>query len=150
MKTARAVSAGGLVLEDATVEARILLIARFGRRGGLVWGLPKGQVEKEESVEEAALREVTEETGIRAEMLAPLDTVDYWFSWAPDQTRYHKYVHYFLMRALGGTLRPQPEEVERVEWLPRHEARLLLRFDNERRLLDLVPSALARACGECP
>jgi len=64
-------SAGGLVV-DVAGAARAALIARYGREGRLRWSLPKGHVEGEETIEEAAVREVEEETGIRGRIVAPL------------------------------------------------------------------------------
>ena len=104
MRTARAVSAGGVVLAELRPDAAIALVARRSARGTLQWTLPKGQQEAGETVPETAVREVREETGLEVELIGPLDTIDYWFVWAPEQTRYHKFVHYFLMRATGGDL----------------------------------------------
>ncbi|HKO85251.1 MAG TPA: NUDIX domain-containing protein, partial [Actinomycetota bacterium] len=102
MRTARAVSAGGVVLAELRPDAPVALVAHRSVRGGLQWTLPKGAQEEGESVTDTALREVREETGLQVELVGPLDTIDYWFVWAPEQTRYHKFVHYFLMRAVGG------------------------------------------------
>jgi len=142
MRTAEAVSAGGLVLAEPTTTAPLVLIATRTPRGDLNWTLPKGTPEPGESLEETALREVGEETGLIAELLRPLDTIDYWFVWGPDQTRYHKYVHYFLMVATGGDLDGHDDEVVDARWFPPADAAASLTFANERRLLELVPAAL--------
>jgi 8-oxo-dGTP pyrophosphatase MutT (NUDIX family) len=147
MRTADAVSAGGLVLAEPTTTAPLVLISTRTPRGDVHWTLPKGTREPGESLEETALREVGEETGLTAELLGPLDTIDYWFVWAPNQTRYHKYVHYFLMVATGGDLADHDDEVVDVRWFPPADAAASLTFANERRLLELIPTALNGAAG---
>src|SRR3954454_20796088 len=79
-------SAGGLVV-DAANAPRAALIARYDREGRLQWSLPKGHVEADETIEEAAVREVEEETGIRGRIIAKLGAIDYWFS--ADRSRIH-------------------------------------------------------------
>jgi 8-oxo-dGTP pyrophosphatase MutT (NUDIX family) len=143
VRTARAVSAGGVVLAELRPDAPVALVAHRSARGSLQWTLPKGAQEPGESVEQAALREVREETGLEAELIGPLDTIDYWFVWAPDQTRYHKFVHYFLMRAVGGDFAEHDHEMEDADWFEPAQARRRMSFANERRLLDLIPDVLA-------
>src|SRR5919198_4821411 len=123
MRTARAISAGGVVLAELRPEADFALVARRSARGTLQWTLPKGQQEAGETVPETALREVREETGLEVELVGPLDTIDYWFVWAPEQTRYHKFVHYFLMRAVGGDLALHDREMEEARWFEMERAR---------------------------
>jgi 8-oxo-dGTP pyrophosphatase MutT (NUDIX family) len=143
VRTARAVSAGGVVLAELRPDAPVALVAHRSVRGSLQWTLPKGAQEPGESVEQAALREVREETGLEAELIGPLDTIDYWFVWAPDQTRYHKFVHHFLMRAVGGDFAEHDHEMEDADWFEPAQARRRMSFANERRLLDLIPDVLA-------
>ena len=78
---------------------RVALIGRLDRRGRLLWSLPKGHLEDGETAEDAAVREVEEETGIRGRVLAPLGTIDYWF--VADDRRIHKTVHHYLLEADG-------------------------------------------------
>jgi 8-oxo-dGTP pyrophosphatase MutT (NUDIX family) len=144
VRTARAVSAGGVVLAEPRPDAPVALVAHRSPKGVLQWTLPKGAQEQGETVTEAALREVREETGLDVELIGPLDTIDYWFVWTPEQTRYHKFVHYFLMRATGGDFARHDAEMEAAEWVAADEARRRMAFANERRLLDLVPEVLAK------
>jgi 8-oxo-dGTP pyrophosphatase MutT (NUDIX family) len=134
VRTARAVSAGGVVLAELRPDAPVALVAHRSVRGTLQWTLPKGAQEEGETVEE---------TGLRAELVGPLDTIDYWFVWAPERTRYHKFVHYFLMRAVGGDFSDHDHEMEDAAWFEPEQARRRMSFANERRLLDLIPSVLA-------
>lgn len=143
MRTARAVSAGGVVLAETRPDAPVALVAHRSARGSLQWTLPKGAQEPGESVGQTALREVREETGLEAELIGPLDTIDYWFVWAPERTRYHKFVHYFLMRAVGGDFADHDHETEDAAWFEPARAREQMSFANERRLLDLIPDVLA-------
>jgi 8-oxo-dGTP pyrophosphatase MutT (NUDIX family) len=143
VRTARAVSAGGVVLAALRPDAQVALVAHRSVRGSLQWTLPKGAQEAGESVEETALREVREETGLEVELVGPLDTIDYWFVWAPERTRYHKFVHYFLMRATGGDFAAHDHEMEDAAWFEPDQARRRMSFANERRLLDLIPGVLA-------
>ena len=78
---------------------RAALIGRLDRRGRLLWSLPKGHVEEGETAEDAAVREVEEETGIRGRVIAPLGTIDYWF--VAEDRRIHKTVHHYLLEAAG-------------------------------------------------
>lgn len=143
MRTARAVSAGGLVLAEPSPAAPVVLIARVSSAGAHQWTLPKGQQEEGESLEQTALREVREETGLDARILSPLDTIDYWFVWAPEQTRYHKFVHHYLMLATGGDLAGHDDEVTEARWFEPGEAAEAMTFANERRLLALAGERLA-------
>jgi ADP-ribose pyrophosphatase YjhB (NUDIX family) len=144
MRTARAVSAGGVVLSEPAADAEVALIARRSAGGELQWTLPKGTQEPGESITDTAVREVREETGLKVELLVQLDTIDYWFVWTPEQTRYHKFVHYFLMHATGGDLSRHDTESEEARWFSINEAKRVMAFDNERHLLELVPAVLDR------
>lgn len=135
MKTATAISAGGVVVGPEGV----LLIARRNPKGELQWTLPKGVVEAGEDPAATAVREVREETGIDAEIVAEAGTIDYWFVWKPDDTRYHKFVHYFFMRPTGGDFSRRDEEAEDVRWVPAAEAASAASFPNER---DVIARAL--------
>jgi len=141
--TKEAVSAGGLVFSDRPDGRWVVLISRRGAAGELQWTLPKGGLEDGESYEEAAVREVGEETGFACQIERPLGVIDYWFVWRPDAVRYHKYVHYYLMTYLGPAAQPRDEEAEDVVWLPLDEAIARLTHTNERNLLATAGTAVA-------
>jgi len=130
-KTKLAFSAGGVMFRKEGDRILVVLTARPGRRGERVWCLPKGIIESKESVEEAALREVKEETGLDGEVVEKLDQIDYWFYWKPEMARYHKTVYFFLIKYVGGDTGDHDEEVEAVEWFPIEEAFEMLEFENE-------------------
>lgn len=126
-------SAGGVLLRPGPKGAEVLLAARRTRRGEVVWGLPKGLVEKGESFEEAAIREVREETGFEGAIVASLGNVSYWFVW--EGTRINKTVHFFLMEATGGDAAFRDMEMEDVDWFPLATAAGSVAFTSEREII---------------
>jgi 8-oxo-dGTP pyrophosphatase MutT (NUDIX family) len=116
----------------------VLLIARRNAAGKPQWTLPKGGIEEGETAEEAALREVREETGHGAAIGELLGTIDYWFVWRPDRIRYHKFVHYYFMWWDGLAPGERDDEAEHVEWVPLEIALVRLAHRNERRLVEMV------------
>ena len=129
------VSAGGLVI-DAT-GTKGLLIGRKDLKDAtkerLLWSLPKGHIEAGETPEEAAIREVAEETGIHSEISRELGVIDFWFM--AGGKRIHKTVHHFLFREMGGELAPQVSEVDEVGWFPLEEIIGLLAYPDEKKLI---------------
>jgi len=129
-------SAGGVIVDFNSPHLRVAIIARINRAGRLEWCLPKGHLEGAETAAQAARREVAEETGIVGSVVAPLGSVDYWFSAAG--CRVHKVVHHFLLRATGGRLTtdndPDHEAVD-AAWVPFAELSSRLSFVNERRIV---------------
>jgi ADP-ribose pyrophosphatase YjhB (NUDIX family) len=134
-------SAGGLILDVLALDSRAALIGRLDRRERLLWSLPKGHVEAGETLHQAAVREVEEETGIAGRIVAPLGVIDFWF--VADGSRIHKTVHHFLLLAEGGELSDADVEVSEVAWVPLAEVSRCLAYVDERRLVDGVPALLA-------
>jgi ADP-ribose pyrophosphatase YjhB (NUDIX family) len=134
-------SAGGFVLDRTGRQPKAALIARRDRRGRLIWSLPKGHIEAGETPEDAAVREVFEETGIHGSIVASLGTIDFWFM--ADNQRIHKTVHHYLLDAQDLELSDEDAEVAEVAWVPLDEVAGRLRYADERRLLDRVHEALA-------
>ncbi|MEO7195157.1 MAG: NUDIX hydrolase [Pseudonocardiaceae bacterium] len=139
MRTVVETSAGGLVVDTATGRAAV--IGRLDRRGRLLWSLPKGHVEQGETVEQAAVREVAEETGIDSAIVAELGSIDYWF--VAEDRRVHKTVHHFLLRAVGGELSDADVEVTEVAWVPLADLPARLAYADERRLVQRATTMLA-------
>jgi len=127
-----AVSAGGVVHRinsDGTVEVVIC-----GRTSDGVWGLPKGTPDPGETIEQTAVREVSEETGLLVEIVDKIGVVEYWF--AREGVRYHKWVHHFLMRSTGGDTSQHDLEYDKVEWRQIDDALRTLTFRNEANMVD--------------
>jgi 8-oxo-dGTP pyrophosphatase MutT (NUDIX family) len=133
--TVEETSAGGIVVDHSQEPPTAAVIARVNRLGNVEWCLPKGHLENEETIEEAAVREIAEETGISGRVVDTLGTIDYWFS--VEGKRVHKVVHHFLLEAIGGKLTieddPDGEAVD-VAWVPMAELAARLAFPNERRI----------------
>ena len=129
------VSAGGLVVDRAGKLG--LLIGRRDQKDPtgkkILWSLPKGHIEEGETPEQAAIREVAEETGIDAAIDKPLGVIDFWFM--AGGKRIHKTVHHFLFRESGGLLAAQESEVDEVAWFPLDEIIDKLAYPDEKKLI---------------
>lgn len=134
-------SAGGLVVDAANGRTVGALIGRRDRRGRLLWSLPKGHIEAGETAEQAAVREVAEETGISGRIVGTLGTIDFWFM--ADGRRIHKTVHHYLLRAEGGELSDEDVEVAAVAWVPLDEIARRLAYEDERALVARASELLA-------
>lgn len=130
-KRVEEVSAGGLVVDKSGELG--LLIGRIDKRGRMLWSLPKGHIEAGESPEEAALREVREETGIKSSITRSLGVIDFWFM--AEGKRIHKTVHHFLFAEISGRLEAQLSEVDEVKWFPLDDIAKTLAYPDERKLI---------------
>jgi 8-oxo-dGTP pyrophosphatase MutT (NUDIX family) len=108
-----------------------------GRKRGL-WALPKGNIGPGEKPEEAALREVEEETGVEAWLVTKLGDVRYVYTWAGE--RIFKVVSFYLFRyrrgRLGEIAPEQRIEVDEARWLPLEDAPRLLAYRGEREMAE--------------
>ena len=126
-----ATAAGGVVARGTGPDLEVVVT---GRDSDHTWVLPKGTPDAGETIEQSALREVREETGLDVEILAPLGQIEYWFA-VPGE-RVHKAVHFFLMRATGGDVSRHDHEYDEVRWVSANEARQLLSFRTYQEVLD--------------
>lgn len=122
-----AVSAGGIVFRRAEEGVEIVLVGRVADR---LWALPKGTPDPGETLEETALREVREETGLDVRIVDTVGKVEYWYT-APDGDRVQKTVHYYLMEPIGGDTADHDHEFDLVEWRHLAEAEQLLTHKNQ-------------------
>ncbi len=137
---ATATSAGGIVIRFDGPTAFFVVGRRRRERDGGTWTLPKGTPISGETLQETALREVGEETGLRVRIVAPLDSIKYTF--VQHGKRIHKTVHYFLMEPIGGSLDDHDHEFEEVRWVSFQDAPGLLSFETERSLVGLAAERL--------
>ncbi|MCV0403969.1 MAG: NUDIX hydrolase [Chloroflexi bacterium] len=131
LRSARATSAGGVVHRQTDAGIEIVIVHR---RRPVLWALPKGTPNAGETLEETALRETREETGLEVAMEAPISSIRYFF--IRGSTRFHKTVHFFLMRPIGGALDLHDAEFDEVRWAPATEALALLTHATERSVLE--------------
>lgn len=131
----RATSAGGVVYRFHNDRWEFVLC---GRTSLGQWSLPKGTPEPGETLEQAALREVREETGLDVETERPLGSITYWFTSPAERVRYRKTVHFYLMRPTGGSLDRHDPEFDEARWFPAEEALQALTHVNERHVARLA------------
>ena len=146
----REISAGGVTVRQisgvwhaALIEPRREAppsVASRPRRTRAVLALPKGLLDPGESPQEAAVREVREETGVVAELITKLADIKYTYvrTWS-DAARVFKIVTFYLLRYVSGEIDAiSPEmriEVKQARWVPVAEAAPLLAYSNERKVL---------------
>ena len=139
MRKANAVSSGGVIYRKAGACVQIVLV---GRSVQGTWGLPKGTPDEGESLEQTALREVREETGLEPRIEESLGSIQYYF--VARGTRFHKIVHFFLMQTVGGDVTDHDQEYDLVEWFDIDDAVRRLSYPNE---ADIVHRARERLFG---
>ena len=137
LRNARATSAGGVIHRS---NGELIEVVLVHRQRPLLWALPKGTPDSGETIEETALRETREETGIAPEIEAPLRAIEYFF--VRRGVRFHKTVHFFLMRPVGGALEEHDAEFDESRWVQLEEARELLTYPTERLVLEQAAELL--------
>jgi len=142
MKIVRDLSAGGVIYRYNNGQLEIALVGKLAPRR---WGLPKGGLQRGETLEQAAVREVTEETGLQARLVCPLGEIEYWFRWAG--RRHFKRVHFFLMEAIGGDVSRHDHEYDVVEWFPLDQAPGEMTYPSEVGIVERAMAALGRERG---
>jgi 8-oxo-dGTP pyrophosphatase MutT (NUDIX family) len=134
-------SAGGVVVSDGQVIT--IVPVKRAADGTRVLGLPKGHLDGEETPEEAARREVAEETGVDAELLELLGDVEYRYDRRGRAIR--KVVRFYLFAYLSGDLADHDHEIEEARWMPLAEAAERLTYPGER---EVVKRALSRGAAD--
>lgn len=132
----RHISAGGVVYrrrEDGLIEVALISV-----KGGKVWGLPKGTAEKGENLARTAHREVREETGLDGRIIEKIGHIEYFYSMKEDSgvRRIFKIVYFFLMEYISGDVADHDHEVDECRWVPIDEAISLMRFRDEKEIIE--------------
>ncbi|HEV2017801.1 MAG TPA: NUDIX domain-containing protein [Gemmatimonadaceae bacterium] len=129
------VSAGGVVFRRDNERIDVVIVSVGGNNR---WQLPKGLVEKDEKPAIAAVREAREEGGTDSEVVEHIETVEYWYAGLDggERVRFHKRVHFYLLRYLSGDTSNHDWEVDEARWVPIDDAKSQLAFDNERRVVE--------------
>ena len=138
LKTVRDVSAGGVAYRIGPTGIDVVLV---GRHEPERWVLPKGTPNQGESLDQTAVREVSEETGIQVRLIRPLHDIQYWF--VLHGVRHYKTVHFYLMEAVGGDTSLHDHEYDEAVWFPIGEAERRLSFANERLVVTRAAAELA-------
>jgi 8-oxo-dGTP pyrophosphatase MutT (NUDIX family) len=137
MSTEREFSAGGVVVRGE--DCVVIVPVKRSPRGERVLALPKGHPDGNESAEEAATREVREETGVVAELVERLGEVTYWYQ--RKSRSIHKRVRFFRFRYVSGSTDDHDDEIEVARWMPLAEAAAKLTYEGER---EMAARALSR------
>ncbi len=127
-------------MEDGRVE-----IVLCGRKSPLLWALPKGGPDVGETLEQTALREVREETGLEVAIQTSLGSIQYWFFSSQDGVRCHKTVHFYLMTPTGGDLSLHDLEFDLARWFPESEIFKAMTYTDE---VAVVKKAISLARSE--
>jgi 8-oxo-dGTP pyrophosphatase MutT (NUDIX family) len=140
----RELSAGGVLLRRLKGRWHLAAVRPAGKPEG-VWALPKGLIGPDESPQDAALREVEEETGARGRVVGKLGDSRYVYTFAGE--RVFKVVSFYLLRYSGGRLGDLPaehaHEIAEARWLPLDEAPRLLAYEGEREMARRALASLA-------
>ena len=137
------VSAGGVVFRGDNDNAEVVIVSVGGQHR---WQLPKGLVEASEKPEITAVREAREEGGISSEVVELIETIEYWYAGLDNgiRVRFHKRVHFYLLRYVSGDTKDHDWEVNEARWVPIADAASQLAFDNEKRVMERAREMLIR------
>ncbi|AKD03249.1 NUDIX hydrolase [Pontibacter korlensis] len=135
LPTVEQVSSGGVAYHRGSSGVEVALISVGPQRR---WQLPKGIVDPGETPEVTAVREVQEETGITTELLQKIDTIEYWYvgDKGKQRVRFHKLVHFFLLRYESGDIGKHDWEVNEARWVSLKQAFEMLSFKSERQVVE--------------
>lgn len=131
LQTVEQVSAGGVAFRETAGSLQVAIVSVNPSRR---WQLPKGIVDEGETPEAAALREVREEAGIETDLVKLIETIEYWYvgEQRGERVRFHKFVHFYLLKYRAGEVTDHDHEISEARWVPANEAIEMLAFKNEK------------------
>lgn len=127
----RKISSGGVIFRKSGDRIEVALIMARGKKA---WSLPKGLIDKNETPEETALREVREESGLHGEIVEKIGHISYWYSLDEERIKVHKMVHFFLLKYIKGDTRDHDHEVDEVRWFAIDDAIETLSYRSEQQM----------------
>ncbi|MGB9608025.1 MAG: NUDIX hydrolase [bacterium] len=142
----RAESSGGIVFKKEGDKIYVVLVG-VERQGEIVWGLPKGLMEKGEKPEETAQREVREEGGVNGVLVDKVGDISYWFVSKEEGVRYHKIVHFYLFKYTDGSPDNHDWEIKEARWFPIDEAIKVMAYPSEREMMEKAKELIGKLCG---
>lgn len=134
------VSSGGVIFRR---HNNVIEIAMVAIKSGNVWCLPKGLIDKGEIPEKTALREVSEETGLKGRIIEKLGEITYWYYIKNDNAKCRKTVHFFLMEYESGDIANHDWEVDTVSWFMIDDALKQAKYKGEREIIKKAKDRLS-------
>jgi 8-oxo-dGTP diphosphatase len=125
-------SAGGVIFKK---EDSLFYVALIAIKNKTIWTLPKGLIDEGESIEESAIREVREETGLIGSIVKKIGEKSYWFYLREKNAKCRKKVTYFLIRYEGGNIDDYCWEVDEARWYEINEAIKMVSYKSDKDIL---------------
>jgi len=141
------VSAGGVAFRWRDSEPELAIVSV---KPSLRWQLPKGIVDPGESPDMTAPREVKEEAGIETDLIASIETIEYWYRSEKHgkAVRYHKFVHFYLLEYRSGDASDHDHEIAEARWVSFDEAIEMLAFESERGVVEKAREMILAMTGK--
>jgi 8-oxo-dGTP diphosphatase len=137
----RQTSAGGVIFRRGPGVLDVVLVSV---RDGKYWCLPKGIVDKGETPEITAVREVREESGLSGRIIDKLGEITYWYYIRGENTKCRKTVHFYLMEYESGSTSQHDFEVDDAVWFPFETALQKISFSGDRTILEKARARLVQ------
>ncbi|MDX9713910.1 MAG: NUDIX hydrolase [Dissulfurispiraceae bacterium] len=131
-------SAGGIVFRKLADSTEFALISI---KNNSIWTIPKGIIDRDETTEQAAMREIEEETGLRSRIIEKLGQKSYWFFLKDENVKCRKTVTYYLLEYIDGSINSHCCEVDDARWFGTDEALDAVSYKSDR---DIIKSAINR------